>query len=70
MIAIHYHTPTAIRRTRSGAVCYSCRWHESPLPQFRAALRGTQNRRGTTLLWARPGESFNDAVTRRTVEGY
>ena len=70
MIAIHYHAQTAIRRTRMGATCYHCKWYESPLPQFKSALAGTRNRRGTTLIWARRGESFDDAIARRTVEGY
>ncbi|MBM3366350.1 MAG: hypothetical protein FJY48_11710 [Betaproteobacteria bacterium] len=68
MIAIHYHSEKLIQRTASGAACYRAKWHEAPLPQFSAALAGTQNRRGTTLVWVKPNETFADAVARRATE--
>ena len=64
-----YLNAKKIRETASGAVFYSYRYAESFGRETREAHSwGCREKRGTGKIWAKPGETFDDAIARRRME--
>jgi hypothetical protein len=69
MSSIYYHRQAVIRETKRGAICWHYHFFES-FGRDTAYARswGCREQRGTGLIWARPGETFNEAIARRRAE--
>lgn len=64
-----YHGETPIRTTKSGATFYNYKYFESFGRESGVARGwGCTEKNGTGLVWAKPGESFKKAISRRTQE--
>lgn len=58
-----------IRETPSGSRCYRYRWAENfGRDTSYAHSWGCREKSGHGLVWARPGETFRDAIARRIEE--
>jgi hypothetical protein len=69
MTTTYYHKETVIRTTKSGATCYHYHYFESFGRETGYARSwGNREKRGTGMIWAKPGESFDDAIARRRAE--
>lgn len=66
MNTTYHHRETVIRETPSGARCFHYHFFES-FGRDTAYARswGNREKRGTGLIWAKPGESFDEAIARR-----
>lgn len=64
-----YYNETAIRTTARGSTCYTYRYAED-FGRERGYARswGCREARGRGMIWAKPGESFDDAIARRRCE--
>lgn len=65
----YLHKEKVIRTTKNGATCYHYHWYESFGRETSYAHSwGCREQRGTGMVWAKPGESFEDAIARRRSE--
>lgn len=69
MNTTNYHKETVVRKTKNGATCYHYHYYEDfGRDTGYARSWGCHAKRGTSMIWARPGESFEDAISRRRAE--
>lgn len=65
----HCHKEKIVRTTKSGATCYHYEYFENfGRDTGYAHSWGCREKRGTGLIWAKPGESFKEAIARRNRE--
>lgn len=69
MSTTYYHRETIVRQTKSGATCYHYHYFESfGRDTGYARSWGNREKRGTGLIWAKAGETFDEAIARRRAD--
>lgn len=65
-MSLFYNETHTIRETPSGARCVGYRYWESFGRETREARSwGNREKRGTGMIWLKPGEELDDAIARR-----